>query len=166
MSRTSAAFLYEPHAAERHTPIHRLAHVVDAGQGHLHPDQRLHLDPCVCHRLRGDPAIDGVFRGLELQDDVQVTQRNRVAQRYQFGSALGCHDGGNTGDCQNVTLPVSALGDQTKRLRQHLDSTLGDGTAAVLYYIVVYGVTNLAAFAVLSLVRSRGRAAEDLGRLI
>ncbi|MCH7872924.1 MAG: NADH-quinone oxidoreductase subunit N [Planctomycetes bacterium] len=37
-----------------------------------------------------------------------------------------------------------------------------DGFAAVLYYSVIYGIANLAAFAVLSLLRVRGRPAETL----
>ena len=39
---------------------------------------------------------------------------------------------------------------------------LGDGTAAVLYYVVVYGIANLGAFAILGLLRVRGRACETL----
>ncbi len=39
---------------------------------------------------------------------------------------------------------------------------LGDGTAAVLFYAVVYGLANLGAFAVLGLLRVRGRPAETL----
>lgn len=39
---------------------------------------------------------------------------------------------------------------------------MGDGTAAVLYYVVVYGIANLGAFAVLGLLRVRGGACETL----
>lgn len=39
---------------------------------------------------------------------------------------------------------------------------MGNGTANVMYYVVVYGVANLAAFAVLGLLRVRGRACETL----
>lgn len=39
---------------------------------------------------------------------------------------------------------------------------LGDGTAAVLYYIVIYGLANLAGFAVLGLLQTRGEACETL----
>jgi len=39
---------------------------------------------------------------------------------------------------------------------------LGDGTAAVLYYVVVYGIANLGAFAVLGLLRARGEVCETL----
>lgn len=39
---------------------------------------------------------------------------------------------------------------------------LGDGTAAVLYYVVVYGIANLGAFAVLGLLRVRTGACETL----
>lgn len=39
---------------------------------------------------------------------------------------------------------------------------IGDGAAAVLYYTVVYGIANLGAFAVLSLLRVRGESAETL----
>lgn len=39
---------------------------------------------------------------------------------------------------------------------------MGDGTAAVLYYAVVYGIANLAAFAVLGLLRIHGSPCETL----
>ncbi|RMF85484.1 MAG: hypothetical protein D6744_01315 [Planctomycetota bacterium] len=41
-------------------------------------------------------------------------------------------------------------------------SIIGDGTAAVLYYVVVYGIANLGAFALLGLLRVRGQACETL----
>ena len=39
---------------------------------------------------------------------------------------------------------------------------MGDGTAAVLYYVVVYGIANLGAFAVLGLLRVRDQPCETL----
>jgi NADH-quinone oxidoreductase subunit N len=39
---------------------------------------------------------------------------------------------------------------------------LGDGTAAALYYVVIYGLANLGAFAVLGLLRVRDGACETL----
>jgi len=39
---------------------------------------------------------------------------------------------------------------------------MGDGTAAVLYYAVIYGIANLGAFALLGLLRVRGQACETL----
>ncbi len=39
---------------------------------------------------------------------------------------------------------------------------LGNGTASVLYYVVVYGIANLGAFAVLGLLRVRDQACETL----
>ena len=42
------------------------------------------------------------------------------------------------------------------------DSMMGDGCAAVLYYIVIYGIANLGAFALLGLLRVNGRPAETL----
>lgn len=39
---------------------------------------------------------------------------------------------------------------------------LGDGLSAALFYIVVYGVMNLGAFAVLALVESAGRSVEEM----
>ena len=41
-------------------------------------------------------------------------------------------------------------------------SIFGDGPAAVLYYVVVYGIANLGAFAVLGLLRAREQACETL----
>jgi NADH-quinone oxidoreductase subunit N len=40
--------------------------------------------------------------------------------------------------------------------------SLGDGTAAVLYYVVIYGLANLGAFAILGLLRVRGQPCETL----
>jgi len=39
---------------------------------------------------------------------------------------------------------------------------MGDGVAAALYYVVVYGIANLGAFAVLGLLHVRGQPAETL----
>ncbi len=41
-------------------------------------------------------------------------------------------------------------------------SIMGDGTAAALYYIVIYGIANLAAFAVLGQLRTRDGPCETL----
>lgn len=41
-------------------------------------------------------------------------------------------------------------------------SIFGDGTAGVLYYVVVYGIANLGAFAVLGLLRAHDQACETL----
>lgn len=38
----------------------------------------------------------------------------------------------------------------------------GDGPAAVLYYVMIYGVANLGAFAILGLLRKRGQACETV----
>ncbi len=40
------------------------------------------------------------------------------------------------------------------------DSTWRDGTAAALFYVVVYGIANLGAFVILGLLRVRGEACE------
>lgn len=42
------------------------------------------------------------------------------------------------------------------------DGMLGDGAAAVMYYMSIYGIANLTAFAVLSILRSGERPAESL----
>lgn len=42
------------------------------------------------------------------------------------------------------------------------DGVLGDGVAAVLYYVVIYGIANLASFAVLAVLRVKGQACETL----
>jgi len=42
------------------------------------------------------------------------------------------------------------------------DGIIGDGTAAVLYYVVIYGIANLCAFAILGVLRRKGRPAETL----
>ncbi len=39
---------------------------------------------------------------------------------------------------------------------------LSDGTAAALYYVVIYGIANLGAFVVIGLLRVRGEACESL----
>lgn len=45
---------------------------------------------------------------------------------------------------------------------ERAESIMGDGTAAVLYYVVIYGIANLGAFALLGLLRVRGRPCETL----
>ena len=42
------------------------------------------------------------------------------------------------------------------------DSMMSDGPAAVLYYVFIYGLANLTAFALLGLLRTRGRPCETL----
>jgi NADH-quinone oxidoreductase subunit N len=42
------------------------------------------------------------------------------------------------------------------------NSMMGDGTAAVLYYVMIYGIANLGAFTLLGLLRVRGRPCETL----
>jgi NADH-quinone oxidoreductase subunit N len=44
----------------------------------------------------------------------------------------------------------------------HSVAMFGDGTAATLYYVVIYGIANLGAFAVLGLLRTRGQPCETL----
>lgn len=39
---------------------------------------------------------------------------------------------------------------------------MGDGTAAILYYVVIYGIANLGAFALLGLLQVRGRPCETV----
>jgi len=41
-------------------------------------------------------------------------------------------------------------------------SMMGDGTAAALFYMVIYGIANLGAFALLGILRVRGEACETL----
>jgi len=43
-----------------------------------------------------------------------------------------------------------------------IESIMGDGSAAVLYYVVIYGIANLGAFTLLGLLRVRGRPCETL----
>lgn len=45
------------------------------------------------------------------------------------------------------------------------EGVLGDGAAGVLYYVVIYGIANLSAFALLGLLRVGGRAAETTSDL-
>ncbi len=42
------------------------------------------------------------------------------------------------------------------------EGVVGDGVAAILYYVVIYGLANLAAFTVLALLRMKGQACETL----
>lgn len=49
-----------------------------------------------------------------------------------------------------------------KALDVHGVAVLGDGAASVLYYTMIYGIANLAAFAVLGLLRVRGLPCETM----
>ncbi|MFQ5806001.1 MAG: NADH-quinone oxidoreductase subunit N [Phycisphaerae bacterium] len=45
---------------------------------------------------------------------------------------------------------------------ERIESIMSDGSAAVLYYVVIYGIANLGAFALLGLLRVRGQPCETL----
>lgn len=45
---------------------------------------------------------------------------------------------------------------------QRIESIMGDGSAAVLYYVIIYGIANLGAFALLGMLRVRGQPCETL----
>jgi NADH-quinone oxidoreductase subunit N len=49
-----------------------------------------------------------------------------------------------------------------KALGSDAAGIMGDGPAAALYYVMIYGIANLGAFAVLGVLRARGRTCETL----
>src|SRR5262245_27095795 len=88
----TAALLDQTDAADRHAAIDRLAHVVEGQRRDRDRGERLHLDPGA--RLHAYPALDGDARrrviGREL--DVDVREREWVAERDQFRRSLRRHD--------------------------------------------------------------------------
>ena len=77
----------------------------------------------------GSAAYRESFR-LGLQIDIDVRDRQRMAQWYQVGGALAGHDAGDAGDAENVALFVAPLLDQREGVGLHLDQSLGNGAAA------------------------------------
>ena len=50
-----------------------------------------------------------------------------MAKRNQIGCPFGSHDGGDSGDSQNIAFIRSMVFDDSQRFRFHPDGSAGDG---------------------------------------
>ena len=145
VARLAAGLLEQADLAEAHAAVDRLAHVVDGQQADADGGQRLHLDPRAAARARGDLAGDGVAPLVDGELDFDVGQRQRMAEGYQVGRALGGLDGGDAGDAEDVALAGATRLDQGQRGRQHVDGpcrtckALGLGLVADVHHVGLSG---------------------------
>src|SRR5262249_2176058 len=96
------------------------------GPAPRHGRERLHLDTGA--RLDPHASLDpdaGPAR-VRRELDVDVRQRQRVAQRDQVRRALGSHDARQTRDGEHVALGERARGDCGERFGAHRDLAAGD----------------------------------------
>ena len=107
-ARPAAVLLQQPHVADHHAAIDRLAHVVDRQQADLHGGQRFHLD--AGRTMVSTWAVHSTAwrasSSVELDDDAR--DRDRMAQRHQLGGALGALDRGDARDAEHVALLAAA----------------------------------------------------------
>jgi hypothetical protein len=79
------------------------------------------------------PALDtDAHRRLlrhRLELHLHGIEAERMAQRDQFGAALGRLDAGDARNREHVALVVSALDDQSQRIGTHPDPRLGHRSA-------------------------------------
>src|SRR5579862_2361101 len=100
----TARLAHEPDRPDRHLAVDRLAHVVEREARDGDRGERLHLDAGA--RLDRDPRLDrhappGAVRG---QLDVDVREREGVAERDQVRRPLSGHDARETGNREDVAL--------------------------------------------------------------
>jgi len=105
---------------------------------------RLHPDPSACQPLNW---LLWIIAALTMTTgNVLGLLQNNVKRVLAYSSIA--HSG-------YMLLGLLALNSQTSQTPH-----LGNGAAALLFYLVAYGLANLAAFAVLGCVRTRGREAQ------
>jgi NADH-quinone oxidoreductase subunit N len=103
-------------------------------------------------------TIDGVFWLLWIVSALSMTVGNVLALRQTSVKRLLAYSGVAHAGYMLVGLLAGPLaGGEGGAF-----GIVGDGTAAALFYMVIYGIANLGAFAVLALLRYRNQAAESL----
>ena len=126
MTRLPTPLLHQPHPADRHCAVDRLAHVVDREQGDAAGGQGFHLHTRLTGALGGRAAQHAAGRFVHLELDRHPRERDRVAQRDQVAGLLGALDAGNAGNAQHVALLGRSALDQRQCRRQHLNPAFGD----------------------------------------
>src|SRR5216684_6980400 len=94
-TRLAAALLDEPDRLDAHAAFERLGHVVDRETGDRDRGQRLHLHAGSSGHLGGgaDEQAGQVAVGLDL--DLDLGERERMAERDQLMGTLGGENAGN-----------------------------------------------------------------------
>src|SRR5262245_24635800 len=115
-ARLAAALLDEPDRLDAHAALERLGHVVDGEAGDRHRRERLHLDAGASGHLGGgaDGEAGELAVGLDL--DLDLGQRQRMAERNKFMRALGGKDAGDPRRAEHVALLGVAREHRLQRL--------------------------------------------------
>jgi NADH-quinone oxidoreductase subunit N len=105
-------------------------------------------------------VVDGIYWMLWIIALVSMTVGNVLALRQTNIKRLLAYSG--IAHAGYMLVGVLAGPNAGKAVSTDGVGFMGDGTAAVLYYVVIYGIANLAAFGVLGLLRVRSGACETL----
>src|SRR6185437_10090441 len=84
MAALAAALFDEPDALDAHAALHRFHHIVDRETGDRHRSQRFHLDAGLPRYPDLGAHGDAGQLGVGLQLELDLRQRQRMAQRDQF----------------------------------------------------------------------------------
>ena len=128
-ARLAAALFDQMNALDAHAALGRLHHVVDREARDRHGGERLHLDAGLAFELAGR-AHDQARELLVRRDvDLDLGQRERMAERDQFVRLLRRHDAGDARGAEHVALLGVALEHEIERLRAHHHAAFRDGDA-------------------------------------
>ncbi len=122
-------FFKQPNIGDHHRPINRLDHVVNGEQSHLYSGERLHFNAGAAVALGLGPTVHCCAGLIDGEIDGDASERNRVAQRYQIGGALGPLNGRDSCNAQHIALGRRPLANARKRSGLHPDGARGDGDA-------------------------------------
>ncbi len=135
MPRFAAAFLQQPYFPNDHAAVDRFTHVVDRQQCDLGGGQGFHFDAGLTVGFDRRLTTNPIVLGFRLQFNVDMGNRQRMAQWNQVGGFFAGHDACDTGDSEYIPLLVAALKDHRKGLRLHADTPFGDGPAPALGFV-------------------------------
>jgi len=86
---SSPLLLHQPNPTDRHSPVHRLAHVVNREQGHTHGRQGFHFHAGLACAFACGVAQHAVRRRFHFKLHSHPGQTDRMAQRDQLAGAFG-----------------------------------------------------------------------------
>ena len=115
MAGFAAGFFQKPDAFDTHAALDRLHHVIDGQAGDRRRRQRLHLDAGRPRHLHGRGHVNARQRGIGLEFDETLRQRQRMTERDQFMRALCRHDAGDARGAEYVALLCIAGHDEIER---------------------------------------------------
>src|SRR5262249_5249068 len=125
-ARLAAALLDKPDRLDAHAALERLGHVVDCEAGDRHRRERLHLDAGAARHFGGGPNGEAGQVAVRLDLDLDLGQRQRMAERDELMRALRREDAGDARRAEHVALPGVASEHGIERLGQHHHAALGD----------------------------------------